>query len=620
MPMTQAPPPASGVDALREALKSMPVASGVYRMINEAGDVMYVGKAKHLKNRISQYTVISTLSHRILRMVSQIARVEITITGSEAEALLLEANLIKKLRPRYNILLKDDKSFPYVLIDTSHPFPRITKHRGASVNKGLYFGPFASAGAANHALAILQKAFLLRPCTDSIFTNRSRPCLQYQIKRCSAPCVNFISESDYADAIKQAVAFLKGKNREVQDVFAKQMQAFSDAQDYEKAAAMRDRIAALTRVQQEQQLNVAGLDDADVMAITRHDGQCCIQVFFFRGGGHFGNLPYFPNHDAEESDEAILAAFITQFYQIHTPPSEILISHDVEEKPLIEEALSDLAGYRITIARPQRGDKLSLIHQVMTNAESALQRHLHSRYTQAALLDQLAALFHLPARPKRVEVYDNSHISGSHAVGAMIVAGPEGFMKGHYRRFNIRTAQLAGGDDYGMMREVFTRRFSRLKKEDPDRTQGLWPDLVLIDGGVGQLNAVTEIFTALDITNIAYVGISKGPDRNAGREQFHLPNQQPFTLPPDHGALHFMQRLRDEAHRYAIGSHRIKRANAISHSGLDDIPNIGAKRKKELLHHFGSKRAVETATLSELENVPGISKKIAHTIFAYFHS
>lgn len=618
--MTPSEHPALGVDALRAMLKSVPPASGVYRMINEKGDVMYVGKAKHLKNRLTQYTVVSTLSNRILRMVSQIARVEMTITGSEAEALLLEANLIKKLKPRYNILLKDDKSFPYLLIDTSHPYPRITKHRGARVTKGLYFGPFASAGAANHALAILQKAFLLRPCADSIFTNRSRPCLQYQIKRCSAPCVNYISEADYAQSIDQAVAFLKGKNRQVQDAFALQMQAFSESQEYEKAAAMRDRIAALTRVQQEQQMNVAGLDDADVMAITRSDGQACIQVFFFRGGGHFGNLPYFPKHDAEESDEAILAAFITQFYQIHTPPAEVLISHDVEEKSLIEDALSQLAGYHVTLTRPKRGDKLALIQQVMTNAESALQHHLHSRYTQAALLDQLATLFHLPARPTRIEVYDNSHISGTHAVGAMIAAGPEGFMKAHYRRFNIRNEQLAAGDDYGMMREVFTRRFSRLKNEDPDRTLGLWPDLVLIDGGIGQLNAVTEIFTALDISNIAYVGISKGPDRNAGREHFHLPNQQSFTLPPDHGALHFMQRLRDEAHRYAIGSHRIKRTNAISHSGLDDIPNIGAKRKKELLHHFGSKRAVETATLSELEKVPGISKKIAHTIFAYFHS
>ncbi len=612
--------PVLGVDALRAAIKSVPLSPGVYRMINEKGDVMYVGKAKHLKNRLSQYTLIANLGNRIGRMVLQIAQVEITITGSEAEALLLEANLIKKLKPRYNILLKDDKSFPYLLIDTSHDYPRITKHRGARINKGLYFGPFASAGAANHALAILQKAFLLRPCADSIFTNRSRPCLQYQIKRCSAPCVEYISKEGYAVSIGQASAFLKGKNREIQDDFAKQMQAFSDAQEYEKAANMRDRIAALTRVQQEQKINVAGLDDADVMAITRHDGQTCIQVFFFRGGGHFGNLPYFPKHDAEESDEAILAAFITQFYQIHTPPTDVLISHDVEEKELIEEALAQLAGHRVVLARPLRGDKLALMQQAMTNAQSALQRHLHSRYTQAALLDQLAALFHLSVRPKRVEVYDNSHISGTHAVGAMIVAGPEGFMKGHYRRFNIRNEHLAAGDDYGMMREVFTRRFSRLKKEDPDRSLGLWPDLVLIDGGVGQLGAVTEIFTALDINNIAYVGISKGPDRNAGREQFHLPNQQAFTLPPDHGVLHFMQRLRDEAHRYAIGSHRIKRANAISHSALDDIPNIGSKRKKELLHHFGSKRAVEVATLIELENVPGISKKIAHTIFAYFHS
>ncbi|MCI5049495.1 MAG: excinuclease ABC subunit UvrC [Rickettsiales bacterium] len=609
----------TGLEYIKASLKDMPTKPGVYRMLDAQSDVLYVGKAKNLKNRVSNYASASGLSNRIIRMVSQTTKLEIITTGSEAEALLLEANLIKKLKPRYNILLRDDKSFPYLFVQTQHEFPRIRKHRGAQKEKGEYYGPFASVGALNQTIAILQKAFLLRPCSDSIFNNRSRPCLQYQIKRCSAPCVDYISKHDYAESLSHAQNFLKGKTRDVQEHFAEQMQAHSDAMEYEKAAALRDRIKALTKVQQEQQLRTSGLEDADVIALHRGNNQSCVQVFFFRAGNHFGNQPYFPRHTEDASEADILSAFIGQFYQTHTPPKEILISHDLEEQNVINDALSLNVSYKVQLKKPARGDKLDLIKQVSKNAKAALERKLNEQLSELRHLENLAKLFALSETPERVEVYDNSHISGTHAVGAMIVAGTEGLMKNHYRRFNIKDSELTPGDDYGMMREVFTRRFKRLQKEDPDRSKGIWPGLVLIDGGAGQVSAVKGIMEELGIDDIPFIGVAKGPERNAGRENFFIPDKQPFMLEPNDPTLHYIQRLRDEAHRFAIGSHRIKRAKAIGQSGLDDIPGVGAARKRALLHHFGSRKEVERATLAELENVPSISKQLAKVIYQYFH-
>lgn len=609
----------NGADAIRAILADLPMQPGVYRMIDAKGDVLYVGKARQLKNRVSSYVSVGRLTTRIMRMVAQVANVEITVTGSEAEALLLEANLIKKHKPRYNILLKDDKSFPYIFIDTSHPYPRITKHRGAQSKKGTYFGPFASAGAVNEALAILQKAFLLRPCADSIFDHRTRPCLQYQIKRCSAPCVKLITESDYKESMTQAAAFLQGKSREVQSALAAQMDAAAHAMEYEKAALLRDRIKTLNKVQQQQSIHSSGLADTDVMAQSRIGDASCVQVMFFRNGSYFGNQFYYPRHAAESEDSEILSAFIGQFYQTHTPPRDILLNQSVQDQELLEKALALQCGQGVAINIPQRGDKFSLVQQAAAAAREALERQLNARRSEQKNLEAVAALFGLAGSPQRIEVYDNSHIMGRHALGAMIAAGPEGFMKSAYRRFNIRSEDLVPGDDYGMMREVLTRRFGRLQKEDPDRTQGLWPDLVLIDGGQGQLSTATAILTELGITGLNYVAIAKGPDRNAGREQFFVPDKQPFTLPPNDPVLHYLQRLRDEAHRFAISSHRVKRAKAISASTLDEVPSIGMARKRALLHHFGSKTEVERASLSELEQVPGISKKVAQLIYDYFH-
>lgn len=613
------PPPPCGPDVIRAALTDLPTRPGIYRMVGSGDEILYVGKAKQLKNRVASYVSATGLTTRIMRMVAQVERVEISVTGSEAEALLLEANLIKKHKPRYNILLKDDKSFPYIFIDTSHPYPRITKHRGAQKKKGAYFGPFASAGAVNATLATLQKAFLLRPCTDSFFSNRSRPCLQYQIKRCSAPCVNYITEAEYGESIAQARAFLHGKSREVQTQLAAQMDTASEGMEYEKAALLRDRIKALNTVQQQQAIHAGGLSDADVMAHARSGDASCVQVMFFRAGSYFGSQSYFPRHAADSEDSEILSAFIGQFYQTHAPPKEILVNHPVIDEEVLEQALAIPAGHAVTIHRPQRGDKQTLIGQATALASGALERQLNARMSEQKNLAALCKLFGMNEPPQRVEVYDNSHIMGRHALGAMIVAGPEGFMKASYRRFNIRSEDLTPGDDYAMMREVFTRRFGRLQKEDPDRAQGQWPDLVLIDGGQGQLNAVSETLADLGVTGVTFVAIAKGPDRNAGRETFFVPEKQPFTLPPNDPTLYYLQRLRDEAHRYAISSHRVKRAKAISQSALDEVPSIGATRKRALLHHFGSKTEVEKASLSELEQVPGISKKIAQVVYDYFH-
>lgn len=619
-----------GVEAIRAVVKHLGSNPGVYRMLDADGNVLYVGKAKNLKNRVSNYANSGGLSQRIARMVSLTASMEIVTTHTEAEALLLEANLIKKLAPRYNILLRDDKSFPFILLTGDHDYPRIVKHRGAQKAAGEYFGPFATVSAMNEALAVLQKAFLLRPCSDFVFSSRTRPCLQYQIKRCSAPCVGYIGKEEYATLIAQAKAFLKGKSREMQDELLKQMQTASEALDFETAASLRDRIKALTRVQQEQRLQCPSIGDADVIGLHRSGERTCVQAFFFRAGQNFGNKSYYPNHAADASTEEILSAFIGQFYQTHMPPKQILISHPVEEPRLLEDALALRAGYKVQLHQPQRGDKLTAMQQVVQNAEQALERYMQQHAGQQELLEGVAKLFALDGLPQRIEVYDNSHIMGRHALGAMIVAGQDGFIKNAYRRFNMQdggksTAQVeapapTGGDDYAMMREMLTRRFARLQREDPDHAkEGNWPDLLLIDGGAAHLKVVEETFAELGV-DVPFVCIAKGVDRNAGREWFHMPGNQPFQLPPNDAVLHYLQRLRDEAHRFAIGSHRAKRSKAIRKSELDGIPGVGALRKRALLHHFGSAKAVSSASLAELESVEGVNKKTAEAIYSYFHS
>jgi excinuclease ABC subunit C len=612
-----APPLLSGAEIIRAHVKDMPSSAGVYRMIDVEGNVLYVGKAKNLKNRVGNYVSPSGLSTRIMRMVSLTRSMEIVTTKTEAEALLLESNLIKKLKPRYNILLRDDKSFPYILIPADHDFPQITKHRGARDIRGHYFGPFASAGAVNETLAVLEKAFLLRSCSDSIFKTRTRPCLQYQIKRCSAPCVGYVSPQQYNELLEQARRFLSGKSREVQERMGEEMAAASAAMEYEKAAALRDRIAALTRVQHEQGVIRVSLEDADVIALARSGGRSCVQVFFFRGGQNFGNKSYFPAHEHEATDSDILTAFIGQFYATQPPPKLILISHAIAEASLLEEALALRADGRVELHHPERGEKKMALDQAVLNAREALVRHLSEHALNTQMLEKVCELFAMNQVPGRIEVYDNSHIAGTHMVGAMICAGPEGFEKKHYRRFNIRTQELTPGDDYAMMREVLTRRFTRLQKEDPERAGG-WPDLVLIDGGAGQLSVSVQVFADLGVTDVTLVAISKGPDRNAGREWFHMPGRAPFQLEPGDAVLHYLQRLRDEAHRFAIGSHRIKRSRALHESALDQIPGVGSTRKRALLQHFGSVREIESATQSELEKVEGVDRKTAEKIYRHF--
>ena len=604
-----------GADAVRASLATMPTAPGIYRMLNMAGDILYIGKAKNLKNRVTSYTQPNNT--RIMRMVEQVARVDIVTCGSEAEALLLESNLVKRHNPRYNILLKDDKSFPYLFIAADHPFPRIAKHRGAQTAKGEYFGPFASVHALNQTLALLQKIFLLRPCADSIFANRSRPCLQYQIKRCSAPCVGYVDREQYAAQLTIARDFLRGKHRAVQDQLVGEMQTASAAQNYETAALLRDRIHALTQVQQEQRLHTAGLDDADIIALARQGSRSVVQVFFYRQGNHFGHQSFHPRHDADDTDADVMASFLGLFYQSHRPPPEILVNIEPSEIALVEEALSLSAKQKITLRVPIRGDKRGLVEHATANAQAALTREDMERASVRQHLERLRELFALPSAPARIEVYDNSHIMGTHAIGAMIVATPDGFDKRSYRSFNIKDVTTTPGDDYAMMREVFRRRFTRSKSST---TVG-WtrPDLVLIDGGLGQLSAVMEVMAELELTDVPLVAIAKGADRNAGREWFFMPGLSPFQLPVNDPTLQYLQRLRDEAHRFAIGNHRQRRASSLTTSALDDIPSIGATRKRALLHHFGSRAAVERATLDELQRVTGISQKTAQVIFDYFH-
>jgi excinuclease ABC subunit C len=607
-----------GAEVIRGYLRTLPNSPGVYRMMNADGDVLYVGKAKNLKKRVVNYTQVMKLPTRLQRMVAETTTMEFVTTHTEVEALLLESNLIKRLMPRYNVLLRDDKSFPYIRITRDHDYPQLTKHRGVRDKSADYFGPFASGSAVNRTVTALQRAFQLRNCADTVYATRTRPCLQYQIKRCTAPCVGRVTPEEYQAQVAQARAFLSGKSRDIQAEFARQMQAAAEALDFETAARYRDRIRALTATQAHQDINIEGIDDADVIACHQDGGSTCIQVFFFRGGSNYGNRAYFPSHDKNLELAEVLGAFISQFYDNKPSPRLILVSHEPAEQELIAEALSLRAGHKVELVEPKRGDKRRLLDHALVNAKEALGRRLSESASQARLLEGVAEAFGLDGTPERIEVYDNSHIQGTNAIGAMIVAGPDGLMKNSYRKFNIRS-DIAPGDDYGMMREVLTRRFSRAIKEDPDRDRGTWPDLVLIDGGQGQLSAAMEVLNELDITNLAVVSIAKGPDHNAGRERFFMPDRPPFGMDPKDPVLYFLQRLRDEAHRFAIGTHRARRTKAIGQSVIDEIPGIGPSRKKALLHHFGSARAVERAGLADLEGVEGISGTVAKKIYDHFH-
>ncbi len=608
-----------GVKAIRDVVRTLPVRPGVYRMLDAKGDVLYVGKARSLRNRVTNYTQVARLTKRLQRMVAQTRGLQIVTTNNEAEALLLEAQLIKRYRPPYNVLLRDDKSFPFILLREDHAFPRVQLHRGARRHKGQYYGPFASAGSVRTTLTALQKLFLLRSCTDSFFANRSRPCLLYQIRRCSAPCVGRIDQAGYAELIDDAKDFLSGKSTKVQQKLGRQMQDAAEAMDYELAAVYRDRLRALTFIQGSQAIHAERVGDADIFALACKGGTMGIQAFFIRGGQNWGARSFFPAHTNDVPEEEVLSSFLVQFYEEVPPPRLILLDREMGERALLEEAFGERAGRKVEIKVPQRGEQRRLVAQATRNAEEALDRRLAETSTQARNLRALAELFELPEPPNRIEVYDNSHVQGTNAVGAMIVAGPEGFRKNSYRKFNIRNPDTVPGDDFAMMREVLGRRFARLEKEDPDRSKGDWPDLLLIDGGKGQLSAVCEVMEDAGVHDIPVVGVSKGPDRNAGRETFHLPNGRDFQLPPNDPVLFYLQRLRDEAHRFAIGAHRTKRAKSISASPLDDVPGIGPNRKRALLMHFGTARAVRNAALDDIAKVPGISRATAQGIYDYFH-
>ncbi|MSO54800.1 MAG: excinuclease ABC subunit UvrC [Rhodospirillales bacterium] len=654
-------PVLTGAALIGREVALAPVGPGVYRMLGLDGEVLYVGKARSVKKRVASYCHVLRLSTRIRRMVNETRSLEFVTTHTEAEALLLEANLIKRYGPRYNILLRDDKSFPQILIARDHSFPQVLKHRGARKRKGDYFGPFASAWAVNETLTILQRAFLLRSCADTVFESRTRPCLLYQIKRCSAPCVGKIGPEDYAGLVKDAKAFLGGDGESINGDLARHMEEASERLDFETAAQFRDRISALAKVLSRQDINLRGVEAADVIALHSAGGQSCIQVFFFRSGRNFGNRAYYMGHDRDDTEARILEAFIGQFYSNLPPPPCLFLSHRLAQPGLIEEALTVLAGQTVRVSTPERGAKRKLVLHALSNAEEALGRRMAESATQRRLLDGVAKLFELDSAPNRIEVYDNSHISGSQAVGAMIVAGPEGLMKSAYRRFTIRgaaadasaeasteagadaapapipadappaetvvatekaalAAGFAPGDDYGMMREVLTRRFARALKEDPDRQLGQWPDLVLIDGGPGHLGEAQRVFAELGVAGVALAAIAKGPDRNAGRESIYRPDRAPLALDHQDPVLFFLQRLRDEAHRFAIGAHRGKRGKSVSRSSLDEIPGIGAKRKRALLHHFGSALAVTRAGRDDLARVEGIDRSMADKIYDWFHA
>lgn len=616
-----APDLETGIAAIRNVLQTLPHKPGVYRMHDARGDILYVGKARALKNRVANYVQIDRLPNRLRRMVALTRSMTIVTTNSEAEALLLEAQLIKRYRPAYNVLLRDDKSFPFILLRADHKFPRIQKHRGARRHKGQYYGPFASAGSVNQTLNALEKLFLLRSCSDSFFNNRDRPCLLYQIKRCSAPCVGRIDDTAYASLVADARSFLEGKSSAVQAKLAAEMETAAEALDFERAAMLRDRLKALTFIQGSQAINAQGLGDADIFALAHRDGVMGIQAFFIRGGQNWGHRSFFPGHVAELSEDEVFTSFLAQFYEDVPPAKCILLDRELAEGELLAQALSERAERKIEISAPQRGDRIRLVKQAVRNAQEALDRRLAESTTQGKLLREVAELFELPEPPKRIEIYDNSHIQGTNAIGAMVVAGPEGFIKGQYRKFNIKNPETAPGDDFAMMREVMARRFGRLMAEDAETERDEnWPDLVLIDGGKGQMSSVMEVVRELGVEDVAFIGVSKGPDRNAGRETFHFPDGREFDLPVNAPVLFYLQRLRDEAHRFAIGAHRAKRSKAITVSALDEIPGIGPSRKKALLMHFGTARAVRSASLEDLQRAPGISAAVAQTVHDFYHS
>lgn len=621
-----------GADLIGEFVKQLPNSPGVYRMLNAAGDVLYVGKARSLKKRVSNYAQGRLHSNRLTRMVRETANMEFVTTRTEVEALLLEANLIKRLRPRFNVLLRDDKSFPYILITGDNRAPAIYKHRGARGRKGDYFGPFASASAVGRTINSLQRAFLLRTCTDSVFETRTRPCLLYQIKRCSGPCTHEISDADYGVLVREAKDFLSGKSQNVKASIAAAMNEAAENLDFERAAVFRDRLAGLSHVQSHQGINPASVEEADVFAIHHEGGLTCIQVFFFRAGQNWGNQAYFPKADPQMSSAAVLNAFLAQFYDDKPCPRQILLSETIEEQELLATALTERAGYKVHVLVPQRGEKKDVVDHVAGNAREAHGRKLAETASQARLLQGFAETFALPYVPRRIEIYDNSHIMGTNAVGGMVVAGPEGFVKGQYRKFNIKSEDITPGDDFGMMREVMTRRFSRLLKEEgkPDRSVPpednadapfpAWPDVILIDGGQGQMTAVRAILDDLGISDcVIAIGVAKGVDRDAGRERFFALGRPDFTLPPRDPVLYFIQRLRDEAHRFAIGSHRARRKKEMVKNPLDEISGIGPTRKRALLQHFGTAKAVSRAAVSDLTAVEGISEAVARLIYNHFH-
>ncbi|MFC3071779.1 excinuclease ABC subunit UvrC [Shinella pollutisoli] len=623
----------SGAALIQELVKRLPNSPGVYRMFNADGDVLYVGKARSLRKRVTNYAQGRGHSNRIAQMIRLTANMEFVTTRTETEALLLEANLIKRLRPRFNVLLRDDKSFPYILVTGDSRAPAIFKHRGARSRKGDYFGPFASAGAVGRTINSLQRAFLLRTCTDSVFETRTRPCLLYQIKRCSAPCTYEISDADYAELVQEAKDFLSGKSQKVKAEMAAAMNAAAEELDFERAAVYRDRLAALSHVQSHQGINPSGVEEADVFAIHHEGGVSCIQVFFFRTGQNWGNRAYFPKADPQLSGSEVLNAFLAQFYDDKPCPRQILLSETVEEIDLLSRALTERSGHRVSIQVPQRGEKKDLVDHVAANAREAHGRKLAETASQSRLLEGFAATFKLPAVPRRIEIYDNSHIMGTNAVGGMVVAGPDGFVKGQYRKFNIRSTEITPGDDFGMMKEVMTRRFSRLIKEEglPDRGAEAgadaadlpfpaWPDVILIDGGQGQMTAVRAILEELGITDqVVAIGVAKGADREAGRERFFMKGVPDFSLPPRDPVLYFVQRLRDEAHRFAIGSHRARRKKELVKNPLDEIAGIGPTRKRALLQHFGTAKAVSRAAMSDLMAVEGISESVARLVYNHFH-
>ncbi|MEH2510646.1 excinuclease ABC subunit C [Nitrobacteraceae bacterium AZCC 1564] len=621
---------AAGRAAIERAVKLAPTAPGVYRMLNAANDVLYVGKAKSVKKRLSSYARPTGHPARIARMIAATVAVEIVSTATETEALLLEANLIKQLRPRFNVLLRDDKSFPYILITGDHWAPQILKHRGAQTRPGRYFGPFASVGAVNRTITALQRAFLVRSCTDSFFESRTRPCLLYQIKRCSGPCTGEIDFPGYTELVREASDFLSGRSRAVKELLAAEMEKASNDLEFERAALYRDRLAALSAIQSQQGINPRTVEEADVFALHQEGGYTCVEVFFFRTGQNWGNRAYFPRADKSLAPEEVLGSFLSQFYDDKPPPKQILLSHRVDDQELLAEALSVKAGFKVEVATPQRGEKKELVAHALTNAREALGRKLADTATQARLLQGLAATLALPRVPRRIEVYDNSHIQGTNAVGAMIVAGPDGLLKNQYRKFNIKSQGLTPGDDYAMMREVLERRFKRLLNEAPqdsephspqesEDTVPRWPDLVIIDGGQGQLNAARAIFTELNLTQVSLIAVAKGPDRDAGRETLFMPDRPSIKLEPRDPVLYFIQRLRDEAHRFVIGSHRKLRKKDIREAGLQEIPGIGPSRKRALLHHFGTLKEIERASLADLGKVPGVSAESARKIFDFFH-